>query len=176
MIRLSKSFFLAVPAILALVTGVGACGYSLVGRGSSLPPNIRSVQIPQFKNMTREPDLETIITRIVREEFIRDGRLKVIDTDAADSRLEGVILSYNFRPLTYDANNNVTDYSIEMVFMISHTENVTDRKLLKQRVETKWQYKVDPSITVAEAQRLAAIEFAGSRASESILSLVLEAF
>jgi len=176
MIRLFKSLPFVFLVFLAIIAGASACGYSLVGRGSSLPVNIHSVQIPQFKNMTREPDLETIITRIVREEFIRDGRLKVIDTDAADSRLDGAILSYNFRPLTYDANNNVTDYSIEMVFMINHIETATNRKLLKQKVETKWQYKVDPSITVAEAQRLAAIEFAGSRASESILSLVLEAF
>jgi len=166
----------ASAALMALVVLTAACGYSLVGRGSVLPSHIQSVRIPVFTNKTAEPDLESIFTRVVKEEFIRDGRLKVVDSDAADSTIIGEIHSYILRPVAYDTNNNVSQYSVELLVSVAHVETRTEKKLLRQQVETKWQYNVDPSITIAESLRQDAIEKASQKAAESIISLVIESF
>ena len=162
--------------ITAIALFAGGCGYSLVGRGSALPPGIRSIHIPIFVNKTGEPDLDTIVTRAVKEGFIRDGRLKVLESSSADSALKGVIQTYGLRPLAYDADNNVTEYSVDITALITHTQRGVAKPLVRQVMQTKRRYQVDPLITEAERQRLAAIEAAAGNAAESIISIVIEAF
>lgn len=154
----------------------GACNYSLVGRGSSLPADVKSVRIPIFKNSTGEPDLETIVTRVIKEEFIKDGRLKVDDSSSSDSVLSGEIQSYTLRPLAYDVDNNVTEYSVVLSIFLVHTNNHTGKIMQRRKVKTTWQYKVDPSISVAESLRHDAIETAAIQSADSIISLIIESF
>ncbi len=176
MIR-QENFIFKIPALcFALFLSVGACSYSLVGRGGTLPSDIQSVRIPIFKNHTREPDLEIIVTRVIREEFIKDGRLKVDDSPSADSTLLGEIQLYKLRPLAYDKDNNVTEYSVDLNVFITHTNDHTGKTLQRQKLETTWQYRADPSITVAESLRLDAIETASTQVAETIISLVIESF
>lgn len=153
-----------------------ACGYALVGKGSSLPADVKSVSIPLFENRTGEPDLDTIVTRVVKEHFIRDGRLKVESVGAADTKLSGVVESYNIRPLAYDEANNVTEYMVNMAVSVTHSYTRTGELLKKERINTNWRYVVDPSITVTESQRLDAIESAAENVAESVVSLVIESF
>ncbi|MGK7345858.1 MAG: LPS assembly lipoprotein LptE [Candidatus Nitrospinota bacterium M3_3B_026] len=162
-------FFLLLPF-------AAGCGYALVGTGSSLPPGIETVSIPLFENKTGEPDLDTIITAVVKEEFIKDGRLKVDDSAAADSVLAGVILGYNLRPLAYDAENNVTEYMVTLAIRITHIDKSNGETITSQRMNTNWRYEVNPSITASESLRFDAIETAAQRAAESIVSLVIESF
>lgn len=159
-----------------LLSFAAGCGYALVGTGSSLPPGIETVSIPLFENKTGEPDIDTIITAVVKEEFIKDGRLKVDDSAAADSELVGVILGYGLRPLAYDAENNVTEYMVNLSLRVTHIGKPGGKVITSQTVNTNWRYEVDPSITAAESQRLDAVKTAAERAAESIVSLVIESF
>ena len=162
--------------LLVFVLPLSGCGYALVGSGSSLPANVRTVSIPLFENKTGEPNLDTIVTRVVKEKFIEDGRLKVLDGAMADSVLRGVIESYSLKPLAYDESNNVTEYMVRMTIYITHTAGRSGKILKRQRLNTNWRYAVDPSITVAESQRLDAMEKAAVYSAESIISLVIESF
>ena len=161
---------------LFLAFTVSACGYALVGRGTSLPAGVRSVSIPQFKDKTGEPNIDTMVTRAVKDQFIKDGRLKVKTGSEADSILEGEITSYALRPVAYDAENNVTEYVVELGLLITHKAKGSGKVLKHESVLTTWRYDVDPSITMAESLRVFAIEEAAVRASESIVSLVVESF
>ncbi len=154
----------------------GACSYALVGRGSSLPADVRSVNIPIFKNFTGEPDIETIVTRVIREEFIKDGRLKIDDSSSSDSILTGEIRSYTLKPLAYDQDNNVTEYRVTLSIFLVHKNNHTGKILQRRKVDTTWQYPVDPSISLAESLRQDAIETAAFQASDTIISLIIESF
>ncbi|VAX25366.1 hypothetical protein MNBD_NITROSPINAE04-945 [hydrothermal vent metagenome] len=161
---------------LVFVFTAGACSYSLVGRGSSLPADVRSVNIPIFRNFTGEPDIETIVTRVIRGEFIKDGRLKVDDSSSSDSTLTGEIRSYTLKPLAYDQDNNVTEYLVTLSIFLVHKNNHTGKILQKRKVDTTWQYPVDPSISLAESLRQNAIETAAFQASDTIISLIIESF
>ena len=152
------------------------CGYSLVGRGNSLPEHINSVKIPIFKNTTGEPNLDSIITRVVKEQFIKDGRLKVDDSDLADSQLDGTIVSYSISPVSFSSDNTVTTYQIELGIEIEHIDSQSSKKLMKQTIHSKWRYDVGSSLAFTIGEKRQAIEEAAENAAELIISLVIEAF
>jgi len=155
---------------------IASCSYSLVGRGSSLPPGLRSISIPLFVNKTGQPDLDTIVTTAVKNEFIRDGRLKVDDSPEADSELTGEIVGYGLQPVAFDSSNIATDYAVSLTLNVTHTETSTGKTLVKQSVAVNWRYVSSGVITSAESQRVLATEEAAKRAAESLVSLVIEAF
>ncbi|MBI4665813.1 MAG: LptE family protein [Nitrospinae bacterium] len=158
---------------LALVAG---CGYALVGKGSALPQDVRSVSIPLFENKTGEPELDSIVTRAVKDEFIRDGRLKVDDSGAADTLLVGSIESYSLQPVAYSSDNVATEYIVSLDIQITHRYARREKTLTKQRVAITWRYVSQSAIAAAESQRLAATEDAAKRAAETLVSVVVEAF
>jgi len=141
----------------------------------ALPPDIRSIRIPVFSNQTQEPDIENIVTRSIKDRFIRDGRLSVVDSDTADSVLTGIVLRYNLRPLSYDTQNNVTSYLAELNIAVTH-KTASGQVLSKRKVDTKEVYKVEQLVAQSEINRKVALLEAASTSAESILSLVVEAF
>ncbi|MDH5477106.1 MAG: LPS assembly lipoprotein LptE [Nitrospinota bacterium] len=141
----------------------------------ALPPDVRSIRIPVFSNQTQEPDIENIVTRSIKDRFIRDGRLSVVDSDTADSVLTGIVLRYNLRPLSYDTQNNVTSYLAELNISVTH-KTASGQVLSKRKVDTKEVYKVEQLVAQSEINRKVALLEAASTSAESILSLVVEAF
>jgi hypothetical protein len=89
---------------LLLITG-GCAGYHL---GNTLPPGITSITIPVFINETREPGLETVVTAGTIQEFQKDGSLRVVQKDQANSLLEVKIKKYEMEPLRYRRDKAVT--------------------------------------------------------------------
>lgn len=78
----------------------------------TLPDHIKSIYIPIFTNQTFQYGLEEIITNIVIEEFIRDGRLKVVDKKLADARLNASVISYQKIPFSYSKEGDVNKYKV----------------------------------------------------------------
>lgn len=98
---------------LLLVCG---CGYSLPGRGESLPDDIQRVLVEPFKNKTTEPFLETQLTNEIRDQFSRRRSLEVVsDAEQADAILSGTITSYRASSVSYDRNDDITEYRATMV-------------------------------------------------------------
>src|SRR5262245_43514808 len=80
--------------VLAMAALSSTCGYSLAGRGSFLPADIRVVGIPLLENRTPYTRLDQIITDKIRTEFINRGKYRIIPTSAgADAVLSGAITS-----------------------------------------------------------------------------------
>lgn len=96
-------------AALALTTGtlLSGCGYTTQ---SSLAPEYQTIAVSPFYDKTREYDLQAPLTNAITRKFINDSRLQVVDADQADLLLEGVILNYQLKGLTYDQNDEVTQY------------------------------------------------------------------
>ena len=166
----------AALAWLVMAISFSSCGYSLVGRGSVLSPDIRSIHIPVFSNTTGEPDVETAVTRSIKDRFIQDGRLAVVGRDLADSTLSGTIEKYELRPLSYDEQNNVTSYAAHLKIQVVHTAADDGRVLSRRKVDTNEVYKVDASVSGSENQRMEALKRSAATAAESVLSLVVESF
>jgi len=100
----------------------GCTGYKL---GSNLPPGITSVTIPVFINEAKEPGLESILTGAAIQEFQKDGSLRVLPKERANSILEVRVRKYELEPLRYrrDAAITANEYRLTL------TADVILRKL-----------------------------------------------
>ena len=86
--------------ISSLVFVFVGCGYTFIGSGSSLPPNVKSVYIPFVTNLSSETYITPLITEALREEFEKYGVLKVLSvgeesrtvTASTESELQGDLI------------------------------------------------------------------------------------
>lgn len=97
----------AVVACIVLAAWAVGCGYST---HSTLDQRYQTIAVPAFKNLSREYDLQAPLTNAVIRKFITDSRLEVTSLDKADLILEGVILDYRRKGLTYDRDDEVTQF------------------------------------------------------------------
>lgn len=102
--------------LIGLVLLVSGCGYHLPGRGDALPQDIQTVYIEPFVNKTREPFLETPLTNEVRDQFSRRRTMEVVSSpELADAILTGTIVSYRATTVSYDRNDDITEYRATMI-------------------------------------------------------------
>ncbi len=102
-------------AALALVASYGA-GCGAYGFSSSLlPDHIRSIAVPLPENRTNRSDLAAALADSLTDAFLDDQTLKVVSEREADSVVEGILLEYRREPFTYDAQEKVQTYRVEIV-------------------------------------------------------------
>lgn len=175
-LNLRLKAFAPLSVAVALAGSVSGCGYGFVGRGSALPPDVKSVAIPTFVNKSGSPELDIIVTAAVRNEFTVDGRLAVDDSARADSTLTGVIESYSLQPVAFTSNGEASEYNVSLGIAVTHKTARPEKILLKQKVSVDWRYVTQETITASESQRLLATKEAAKKVAETLLSLVIEAF
>src|SRR4030043_1573765 len=89
------------------------CGYHLRGTGSSLPPNIKTVEVPMFKNLTTRFDLDVKLTQSVISELIARGKVEVTsESSGSDALLVGEITAFNVNPIAFSDQNMADRYTI----------------------------------------------------------------
>lgn len=100
---------------LALLSGIialciGGCGYRL---GTVNPDDpIKTVYIPNVKNETSEPGIQTRATNEIITAFQVDGTYMVVDERDADAVLEIILTSYNRSALRFDQNDVTREYRL----------------------------------------------------------------
>ncbi len=101
---------------LALLIGVCAfcAGCGVYTLSSSMASGIETVAVPVFENESVEYGIAEDVTSGVIEGFVADNTLKVVARSRADAILEGTIKTYSREPYTYDENDNVTEYKVNI--------------------------------------------------------------
>ena len=95
--------------LLSLSAGLGACLYGF-GGGTGFPPNIKTVAVLPFENLTPEPSLTNEINRAVREAVQGRLGLRPAGEAQADAIVRGTIQRYEPDiPVAFagDQNQNV---------------------------------------------------------------------
>lgn len=110
----------ALTITLCAIAVVSGCGYNTQ---SSLDDKYMSIHVAPFYDESKEYGLDAPLTNAVSRKFINDTRLKVVPLDQADLLMEGVILDYRLRGLTYDQNDDVTQF----LMVITAGVRVTDQ-------------------------------------------------
>lgn len=160
--------------LLAACGSLSACGYSLVGGQLKLPKHVQKVSIPIFANKTYEAQIEKDLTGAVREEFIVDGRLKVVSPKQADALLTGEIQSYSATPLAFDARDNATEYRLNLTVLITLQDLVEGKTLFKETLTADHEYRVTSSISDTEARKKEALKAASRDFALELLNLLTE--
>ncbi len=98
--------------LVAILVMAAGCGYTT---RSALDPKYQTVNVAPFLNQSREYDLQAPLTNALSRKFLYDSRLKVASREEADLLVEGVILDYAMRGLTFDEDDNVTQFVLVVV-------------------------------------------------------------
>jgi len=110
---------------------LSACGYHFTPVGGIVPENAKTIAIPVFINGTYEPFIDTEVTRAVVDEFLADGRLRVVGLEAADIVLKGTVTKFDITPTSYTVDNYVQSYNVSIGVSIT-IEDAKARKVLLQ--------------------------------------------
>jgi len=169
--------------VLLLLGSLSSCGYALAGRGSSLPPTVRSIGIPLFINSTPIFDLEQILTQRVRLEFIGRGKYQVVpDATGTDAVLNGEITSVALQPTAFNAQQQASRYAITVVVKVTLKDLKADKTLYENPGLTfRDEYEVTNSASSADVgqflgQNKDALDRLSTDFARSVVSTILEAF
>lgn len=159
-----------VAVILLCFLSLSGCGYQMVGKETHVPPGLKAIAIPTFKNRTFEPGIEVPFTQGFLKEFIRDRRVNVVDRKQADSVLEGVIKSFDIYSVSYDRSGLVLEFELKVVL---------DLILKKRTGEVLWEeknfseiqwFRASPNVLTNEANKADALQQIGRYSAERIRS------
>ncbi len=153
------------------------CGYHLRGTGSFLPPEIKSLGVPMFKNMSTRFDLDVLLTKSVVDELVARGKVEVTgDTARADAILLGEITAFSVNPIGFSDQNVADRYNITIVAKIV-LRNLASQKIIFSNPSFVYQeeYQV-PQGTSFETWETEAIGKVAEKFARSLVSTMLEGF
>lgn len=159
---------------------MSSCGYHLSGKGSLVPEGAKTIAVPAFINNTNEPYIDLEVTKAVVDEFIADGRLRIVDVEVADLALRGVVIKYDVTALSFTADSFVQQYRVRIVVNAS-LEDLKAKKVLwhENSIEAVFisDYPVTiGNITATKIAKESAIKKAGQDIAWTLRSRVLEGF
>ena len=123
--------FLFGLTMIVVLGSAGCVGYKL---GSMLPPGIRTLHVPTFKNESGEPEIEGETTQAAIQEFQKDGTLRIVDAGQADAILTVRLKNYKADALRYDRDRSKTtrEYRLKVSATLTFS-SVRDKKVLLEK-------------------------------------------
>ena len=170
--------FLPLLAALPLFFNV-ACGYHTAGHAVQLPPDVRTIAVPGFKNETLTYRIEQMLTASVVREFTTRTRYHIVNTtgDDADATLNGTVLSTAASPLAYDTS---TGRAASVLIVVSMRVSLTDRhgKVLYQNPAFLFreQYEISQDLSSFFEEDSPAFRRLSQDFARTLVSNILEGF
>ena len=165
-------------ALFLLVVTLAGCGYSLVGRGSNLPPEVRRVLLMPLENATSRSQVDQILTRALSTELVNRKRFEVLSSaEGADAVLTGTVSSFTLSPVTFDDEGRATEYEIAIVVSVK-LKQVAPETLLYANDSYLFRssYEVQASELGFQDRETPAIEATAKDFAESLVTDLLEGF
>jgi outer membrane lipopolysaccharide assembly protein LptE/RlpB len=160
-----------------LVLALFGCGYSFNGGQDALPGQVERLYLPLFVNQTTEPRLENQLSRDISEVFGRRPDISQVESVLqAEAILEGIIVDYSIRALSYDDKDNIVEYRALMT-VEAKLRQVADGRLLWQG-QVSWddEYNAADDKSLQEDLERDAIEEISLRIAEELLSRLYDNF
>jgi hypothetical protein len=136
---------------ISLSLSLSACGYSVGGRASQLPPGLKVIAVAALKNDTPSYRIEQRMTEAVVHEFIARTKYRIVSSeDSADAVLHGEITSFEAIPAVFDTTPTTTSNSTSTPTVNTTTARATTMLVsvhmkvsLEERETKKVLYKND---------------------------------
>jgi len=82
-----------------------ACGYHVAGTASRIPPDVKTIAVPPFKNLSSTFRIEQQLTSAVTREFLERTHFRILPNPPdADAVLKGTVKDVRARAITFDVN------------------------------------------------------------------------
>ena len=150
--------FLLPTAYYLLLTVLTGCGYHIAGKGRLMPGNVATISIPFFKNQVQKPNVETIITTALIDEFVKGG-IKVVE-EGADAALKGAVIGYELVPVSFSKNDVIQEYRLTIKLEVSLIRNSDGKILWEDKNVTDYEdFKVNTAdVSATKAAELDAVK------------------
>jgi outer membrane lipopolysaccharide assembly protein LptE/RlpB len=160
-----------------MILTLAGCGYHLRGTGSFLPPSIKTMSIPVFKNLTTRYELDIKLTRAVINEMVARGKVAIAaDPEKADAVLEGEVISFSATPVAFTGQARADRYTITVKAKIVLKDRAADKTIFSNPsfiyVE---EYEVPPGKDF-ESVQTEAIDKVAEKFARSLVVTILEGF
>lgn len=147
---------------------IGSCvSYSF--KGGSFPEDTKTIYLPFISNQTNMYGIEQTLTNIIRDDFLKDGRLVLKDNNDADLILNLTIQSYSNNVYSYTSNEEVKEYEISIIISATYINNITN--------DTIWDNKIinaKKTYSAYNENEENGIEYTAKEFSENLISLMTE--
>lgn len=169
-------------ALVLAILAQAACGYSLAGRGSFLPPYIKRIGVPMFTNNTAVFDLDRQVTDRVRSEFIGRGKYTIMpDATGVDGLLTGVISSVTLTPVAFNTSQQATRYALTLTASVEFKDMQANKVLWSNpSMQYREEFALNPTsaldTTTFLGQDVNARERMANEFARALVSAILEAF
>jgi outer membrane lipopolysaccharide assembly protein LptE/RlpB len=118
----------SVIVILIFCSLTFGCGYHFRPGGFPLNVDLESIAIPCFSSTSFYPGIENDFTKVVRQEFISQSRVRIEDEAEAQAVLRGRLCSVTTEPLAYTVTQ-------QTVHGLPSTDEVTRSRTLRVTLE-----------------------------------------
>jgi len=82
-----------------------SCGYHVAGTASRIPPDVKTIAVPAFKNLSSTFRIEQQLASAVSREFLERTHFRILPDPAdADAVLKGTVKEVRARAITFDIN------------------------------------------------------------------------
>ena len=162
----------------ALLLLLVSCGYHAGGNSSLLPPDIKVLAVPSFRNQTHTYHVETGLTSAVVQEFNTRTRYRVVQSGTdADAILLGTIISAQVAPVAYDSVSGRAATGL-VTIVIKVTLTARDGRVLYSNPNYVFrdQYQISNELASFFEEQGPALERLDRDFSRTLVSNILEAF
>ena len=171
--------------VAAFVVTLSGCGYTT---NSLLPAELNSIHVNNFQNkinITKEisdkrsnytyrPGLENTITREVINKFMFNNNLDIKSEKNAAMLLNGSLVDYQLIPLSYNRDENVEEFRIEIFVDMILKNNLTGKVMWEEkRFMGNYTYSLTGPNSMTES---AAIPYTVNDLTDRIIERVVEAW
>ncbi len=149
----------------------GACRYSFTG--SSVPPHLKTIAIPLFKDNTGtgEANLKDDFTNRLIQKFLDDNSLQVTGKANANALLLGTIVSMNDIPNEVQAGQEVTSRRITITVKVIYKDLVKKKVIFNRNFSDFGDYSTEGADITAAREK--AIQEAIDKITDDILLAVV---
>ena len=170
--------WIAKLAIVALVILTGRCGYTLVGKTSTLPPSIKVIRFQTLANQTQRVGVEQRVSREIVKELTSRGRFSVqSQAEGANAELSGAVTGFDLYAVAFSAQGLATDYQVRVTARVS-LKTLPDEKVLWEN--PSYTFRDNYSVGTAAASYVdrenEAIDRVAEKFAASLVSTILEGF
>lgn len=172
--------FLAVGLILFAVLGVvaGGCGYTLVGKTSTLPASIKVIRFETLANQTQRAGVEQRLSREIAREFAARGRFSIqAQAEGANAVLSGAVTGFDLYAVAFSPQGIATQYQIRITARVS-LKTLPDEKVLWENPGYTFRDNYSFGTTAASYvdRENEAIDRVAEKFAASLVSTILEGF
>ena len=156
-----------------------ACGYHVAGQATRITPDVKTIAVPPFKNLSTTFRIEQQVTSAVTRELLERTHYRIVPNPAdADAVLQGTIKEVRARAMTFDINTGLATSLQVQVTADVKLEDVHSHKLLfaNSNYLFREEYQVSENAATLFEEDKPALERLSHDLARTLVTDILENF